>query len=248
MTAKPLPAYLTDRFRTWRNTRFVEDQAWYARLAQAGQAPRTMLISCCDSRVDPIQLFAGEPGDFFVVRNVANLVPPSLPDRRHHGTSAAVEFAVTQLGVAHIVVLGHSGCGGVAACLDMAHDHPPASGTDGGAHDHDPVRAAHEPGESASASAAASGPGSRVSYIGNWLQLLLPAARGVEGRGLARADALRELEHAAVRTSLDNLMTFDFVAQAVRDGRLTLHGAWIDIGAGRLSMLDPAGARFVTVS
>ncbi|MEZ5651699.1 MAG: carbonic anhydrase [Burkholderiaceae bacterium] len=240
MSAKPLPAYLTDRFRAWRNTRFTEDKAWYARLAKAGQNPRTMLIACCDSRVDPIQLFAGEPGDFFVVRNVANLVPPSNPDRRHHGTSAAVEFAVTQLGVAHIVVLGHSGCGGVSACYDMIDD---GHGHDDHVHD---GTADQDPVDVADIEAPGSGPG-RISYIRNWLQLLLPAARGVGARPRHREDALRELEHMAVRTSLANLMTFDFVAEAVADGRLTLHGAWIDIAVGQLNMLDPAVDRFVAV-
>ncbi len=238
MSAKPLPGYLTDRFRAWRNTRFVEDQAWYARLARSGQNPRTMLIACCDSRVDPIQLFTGEPGDFFVVRNVANLVPPSVPDRRHHGTSAAVEFAVNQLGVAHIVVLGHSGCGGVSACFDMATGQP---------HSHVPTAPAAAAANEAQADDVSDDAGERVSYIGNWLQLLLPAARRVGEKRQPREAALRDLEHAAVRTSLDNLMTFDFVAEAVREGRLTLHGAWIDIGAGRLNMYDAAVGSFVTV-
>ncbi|MEZ5659806.1 MAG: carbonic anhydrase [Burkholderiaceae bacterium] len=245
MSAKPLPAYLTDRFRAWRTTRFAEDRAWYARLAKAGQNPRTMLIACCDSRVDPIQLFAGEPGDFFVVRNVANLVPPSNPDRRHHGTSAAVEFAVQQLGVAHIVVLGHSGCGGVSACYDMVctehgHDHEPV----------DPAAAqivADAPAARVDLDAGPAAEQGRISYIGNWLQLLIPAARSLSAKRRNHAEALRELEHQAVRTSLANLMTFDFVAEAVTDGRLTLHGAWIDIADGQLKMLDPLQDRFVSV-
>jgi len=115
----PLPGYLAERFAAWRESRFADARAWYARLAAKGQSPRTMVISCCDSRVDTVQMFGAEPGDLFVVRNVANLVPPYTPDHRHHGTSAAVEYAVGTLGVAHIVVVGHSGCGGVAACDAM---------------------------------------------------------------------------------------------------------------------------------
>ena len=115
----PLPGYLVERYRAWRALRFADNRAWYARLAAEGQRPRAMLISCCDSRVNANEMFGAEPGDLFVVRNVANLVPPYSPDHQHHGTSAAVEYAVNVLKVAHIVVVGHSNCGGVGACHDM---------------------------------------------------------------------------------------------------------------------------------
>jgi carbonic anhydrase len=115
----PLPGYLIERYRAWHALRFSENRAWYARLASEGQRPRTMMISCCDSRINILEIFAAEPGDLFVVRNVANLVPPYNPDHQHHGTSAAVEYAVNALKVAHIVVVGHSNCGGVGACHDM---------------------------------------------------------------------------------------------------------------------------------
>lgn len=119
MNAKPVPNYFVERFRAWRSNRFEDSKAWYARLMSEGQRPRAMLISCCDSRLDTVSMFGAEPGDLFVVRNVANLVPPYAADHSHHGTSAAVEYAVTALKVAHIVVVGHSSCGGVKACHDM---------------------------------------------------------------------------------------------------------------------------------
>jgi carbonic anhydrase len=118
-TASPLPGYLIDRYRSWHAQRFTDNRAWYARLASEGQRPRVMMVSCCDSRVNVVEMFGAEPGDLFVVRNVANLVPPYSPDHQHHGTSAAVEYAVNALKVAHIVVVGHSSCGGVRACHDM---------------------------------------------------------------------------------------------------------------------------------
>jgi len=117
--ASPLPGYLVDRYRAWHQLRFAENRAWYARLAAEGQRPRAMMISCCDSRLNVVELFGAEPGDLFVVRNVANLIPPYSPDHQHHGTSAALEYAVNALKVAHIVVVGHSNCGGVHACHDM---------------------------------------------------------------------------------------------------------------------------------
>ncbi len=117
--AKPLPAYLVQRFLGWRATAYQDNKAWYRRLAESGQHPRAMVISCCDSRVHVTSIFGADEGEFFIHRNVANLVPPYNPDGQTHGTSAAVEYAVTSLGVAHIVVLGHSNCGGVKGCHDM---------------------------------------------------------------------------------------------------------------------------------
>ena len=117
--ARPLPAYLIQRFHGWKATTYAENKAWYRRLAESGQHPRAMVISCCDSRVHVTSIFGADEGEFFIHRNVASLVPPYNPDGEYHGTSAAVEYAVTSLGVAHIVVLGHSNCGGVKGCHDM---------------------------------------------------------------------------------------------------------------------------------
>jgi carbonic anhydrase len=119
LQARPLPQYLVERYRGWRARRWEENRAWYARLAADGQHPRAMVIQCCDSRFNVAEMFGAEPGDLFIVRNIANLVPPYGPDHNHHGTSAAVEYAATVLKVAHIVVVGHSMCGGVQACHDM---------------------------------------------------------------------------------------------------------------------------------
>lgn len=102
--------------------RRFREGAWQARrelfddLAR-GQHPRAVLIGCCDSRIDPAVIFDALPGELFVIRNVANLVPPYGPDTRYHGTSAALEFAVRTLGIDNIVVLGHGACGGAAALI-----------------------------------------------------------------------------------------------------------------------------------
>ncbi len=117
--AKPLPAYLVQRYHGWKATTYAENEPWYRRLAEGGQNPRAMVISCCDSRVHVTSIFGAEQGEFFIHRNIANLVPPYQPDSDHHGTSAAVEYAVTALKVAHIIVLGHSNCGGAEGCHDM---------------------------------------------------------------------------------------------------------------------------------
>ncbi|NOR62446.1 MAG: carbonic anhydrase [Rhodobacteraceae bacterium] len=117
----PLPEYLVTRYRDWKTGLFLEKQEKHARLATEGQSPKVMVISCCDSRVHVTSIFGAETGEFFIHRNVANLVPPYTDDNAHHGTSAAIEFAVTALKVEHIIVLGHSQCGGVRHCHDSCH-------------------------------------------------------------------------------------------------------------------------------
>lgn len=110
-----LPPRLLDGYRSFRSGRLATEQARYRELAETGQSPETMVIGCCDSRVSPEVIFDARPGELFVVRNVANLVPPYQPDNNAHGVSAALEFAVQVLRVKHIVVLGHAHCGGIKA-------------------------------------------------------------------------------------------------------------------------------------
>lgn len=213
--AHPMPGYLIDRFRSWRRVKFEDAKSWYARLMEDGQRPRAMLISCCDSRLDTVSMFGAEPGDLFVVRNVANLVPPYAPDKDHHGTSAAVEYAVNVLHVAHIVVVGHSHCGGVKACHDMC-------------------------------SGAAPELERTSSFVGRWMDILRPGYERVREKGLEGGEALRELELESVRTSIDNLASFPFLREAIDNGKLTVHGAWIDIAEGDLYTLGGEG-RFAPI-
>lgn len=117
--ARPLPPFLAERHRQWRAALPQVDRARLAELAVGGQHPQAMIIACCDSRVMASEMFAAAAGEFFVHRNIANLVPPFQPDGRQHGTSATIEFAVTTLRVAHLIVMGHYGCGGVKGCHDM---------------------------------------------------------------------------------------------------------------------------------
>ena len=119
LQARPLPSYLIKRYHGWKATTFAENKSWYSRLAEEGQRPRAMVISCCDSRVHVTSIFGAETGEFFIHRNIANMVPPYEPNSDHHGTSAAIEYAVTGLHVSNIIVMGHSICGGVKACHDM---------------------------------------------------------------------------------------------------------------------------------
>lgn len=213
--ARPLPTYLLQRFHGWKATAYSENKSWYRRLAEEGQRPRAMVIACCDSRVHVTSIFGAEQGEFFIHRNIANLVPPHAPDGDHHGTSAAIEYAVTALKVSNLVVLGHSNCGGVKGCHDMC------AGT------------APELEE-------------KTSYVGRWMDMLRP---GYERLSPETDDAkrLRMLEKEAIKISLENLMSFPFVADAVTAETLSLHGAWFDIKEGELEVYDPPSDQFVPV-
>lgn len=108
-------------FKSFRETYYEEQPDFYRSLVEKGQKPDVMVIACSDSRVNPSIIAKAEPGELFIVRNVANLVPPYEPDSHYHGTSAAIEFAVRDLNVEHIIVLGHSHCGGIR-CLCEGHE------------------------------------------------------------------------------------------------------------------------------
>lgn len=109
---------MIDGFKDFHHTYYEERPDFFDTLVEKGQSPKVMLIGCSDSRVTPTSLYGNEPGDIFVVRNVANLVPPAEQDGHLHGTSAAVDFAVSHLEVEHIIINGHSHCGGMKALLN----------------------------------------------------------------------------------------------------------------------------------
>lgn len=124
--ARPLPPTLVQRYHGWKATTFTENESWYRILANEGQHPRSMMISCCDSRVHVTSIFGADQGEFFIHRNIANLVPPYTSDGGQHGTSAALEYAVSVLHVAHVMVMGHSSCGGIKGCDEMCSGKSPA--------------------------------------------------------------------------------------------------------------------------
>ncbi len=116
---------LIEGFQRFRADYFEANRARFERLAGRPQHPRYAIVTCCDSRIDTTRVFDAIPGEVFLIRNIANLVPPYEPDQHHHSTSAAIEYAVRILKVGQFVVLGHAGCGGIQALLD-----PPAPRTD----------------------------------------------------------------------------------------------------------------------
>lgn len=127
---KTLPPVIVSRYRGWRATTYEENKTWYHQLAEVGQSPRTMVITCCDSRMQISSLFNLDMGEVFVHQNIANLVPTYKPDGAQHGTSAAIEYAVKVLKVASIIVLGHSNCGGIKGAHKMFSSQSESDGQD----------------------------------------------------------------------------------------------------------------------
>lgn len=114
------PKQLIEGFARFREMHFAKDDTLYRELVEQGQTPKTLVVGCCDARVDPAIILDCAPGDLFVIRNVANLVPPAEDQGHYHGTSAALEFGVCELNVEHIIVLGHAQCGGIHALMEGA--------------------------------------------------------------------------------------------------------------------------------
>jgi carbonic anhydrase len=112
------PKHLLEGYKAFATQRLPAEQSRYRELSVKGQSPEVMVIGCCDSRVSPEAIFDVGPGELFVVRNIANLVPVYQPDANAHGVSAALEYAVTVLKVKHMVILGHAQCGGIRAFVD----------------------------------------------------------------------------------------------------------------------------------
>lgn len=110
--------YLIKGYKNFRHRYFEKDKALYENLVTVGQRPRYLIVACSDSRVDPAIILDCKPGDLFVIRNVANLIPPCEFDSHYHGTSAALEFGICGLGIRDIIILGHSQCGGISALLE----------------------------------------------------------------------------------------------------------------------------------
>ena len=214
--ARLLPKSYILRYHGWKATEFEENQSWYTRLADGGQHPRAMVISCCDSRVHVTSIFGAETGEFFIHRNIANLVPPFNPNKDYHGTSAAIEFAVKALGVAHIMVIGHSDCGGVRGCHAMCSGKAP---------------------ELLETS----------SFVGRWMDILRPGYEEVAAKGGSEDEQIAALEHKSVVVSLQNLMTFPFIAERVESHELSLHGLLWNIRDGHMECYDGAEDTFVRI-
>ena len=178
---------------------YAENKRKLSKLAKQGQSPKIAIVSCSDSRVDPTTILDCEPGDLFVIRNVANLIPPCESCDNFHGTSAALEYAVNNLEVESIIVLGHTQCGGIKALVDT------------------PPHAIPE------------------TFTSKWMQQLEDVRNEVlENTEGSIESHYHDCEQKGVLQSLNNLMTFPWVQERVRTGKLYIHGWHYDLGDGSL--------------
>ena len=210
-----MPDYLVQRYYGWKATTFANNKSWFHKLAEDGQHPRAMIISCCDSRVHVTSIFGSDAGEFFIHRNIANLVPPFKKDEDYHGTSAAIEYAVKSLKIPHIIVLGHSTCGGVKASYDYFSGNAPNLKEDS-------------------------------NFVASWLEILRPSFNSVSNE-LSDEHKISKLEKEAVLTSVKNLTTFPFIKEALKEGSLSIHGLWHNIGTGELMYYDNKTNDFIFV-
>ncbi len=224
----PLPRDLIEGHKRYLRDIHGPERGRYRQLAEMGQTPTALVIACCDARVDVSKIFDAGPGELFIVRNVANLVPPYEPEGIYHGTSAAIEFSVLGLKVPHIIVLGHSHCGGIAAFRKQQEE----GAGDGHAHAHDDHGSPSFLGEG-------------DSFIARWMCLL----KGVDmnEQDVAAHGSHTALELAGIRSSLGKLRSFPALKEREEQGLVSLHGLHFDIADGRLLALDPKTDRFVAL-
>ncbi len=206
---------LISGYREFKANYLGEENREWLKVAGEKQDPKVMMVACSDSRVHPAILTRTALGELFMVRNVANVVPPFEEgggDSTYHGTSAAIEFAVNHLQVEHIIVMGHSGCGGIGALMDKSI----TEDTKG------------------------------YSFIRPWMKIVEEAREfsELEEVSMSRESKIATCEKRAILISLNNLVSFPWVKDAVKGGKLQLHGWYFDIKSGVLSEYKHGAEKF----
>jgi carbonic anhydrase len=201
--------HLISGYQKFRDEYFTATNSAFQDLVYHGQQPKIMVIACSDSRVDPAIILNCRPGDLFVVRNVANLIPPYEEDSStHHGTSAALEFAVCVLEVKHIIVFGHTQCGGIKSMFDHTTD--------------------------------------QKSFITKWMDLARPAYHEVCDKYdyLGEAEQVNVCGKYSLINSLQNLLTFSWVEEKVKAGKMFIHGWYFDLETGTIQQVNQKHSGF----
>jgi len=201
-------------YQVFRDKYFKENKEIYHELVEKGQHPKTLLISCSDSRVEPSLILQTPPGELFTIRNVGNLVPPYEQDDHHyHGVSSALEYGVKVLKVENIMIMGHAHCGAIQAAIDT-EGNPDSLGTE---FLHHWVEIAQETFEKPRCCSESIKSGNRIPH---------------------------EIEQASVVNSMDNLMTFPFIEKEVSAGNLKVYGLYFTIETGELTAYNRKTGQF----
>ena len=211
--------FLKEGFKDFKKNYYENDKSYIDKLIKSGQKPKFMVIACSDSRVDPAILFQTKPGEVFSVRNVANLVPPYSPDKGLHGVSAAIEFGVADLKIKDIIILGHAHCGGITAlCNNFTADM-------------DKSLNKKTPRE----------------FIDSWMNIASPILSKVNLK-----DSSEPLQHfiekESIKNSLQNLKTFPWIIERIKNKELNIHGWWFDLKSGELFCFDENNNNFVNIN
>ena len=199
----PLPEFLVNRYKKWKSTSYLKNEDHFKKLASEGQNPSSMIISCCDSRVHVTSIFDVDEGEFFIHRNIANLVPPYSAEDKYQATSAALEYAIKELKIKHLIILGHSDCGGIKNAYNIYKNN---LNTD-------------------------------YQFINTWLSILKPVLNDISGN-TAEQNKIKKLEEESLKNSINNLFSFPFIKEAVKNNTLTIHGLIHDIGSGQLKYFN----------
>lgn len=209
-----------EAMKSFKTRYYQQEPEMMRRLSQQGQNPKALVIACCDSRVDPALLFDAQPGDLFVVRNVANLVPPFCLSSQPDGISTAIEYAIRDLRVQHVIVMGHAHCGGVKALLNMSS---------GQKLNRDFI-------------------GNWVSIAER--ACLFPSENAGQTESVSVEQLMEYpylVERAAIKGSLKNLLGYPWIKSVVEEGKLELHGWWFDLESGDLWVCDAETETFMPV-
>lgn len=208
---------LIDGFKRFK-TKFVEGKSeQYQALAHQGQSPKALIIGCCDSRVDPALTLDCDPGDLFVVRNVANLVPPYSRERLYASTSAALEFGILSLNIEHIIIIGHSTCAGIKAVLEKARAHSQG-------------KASETP----------------TSSIDQWMNNAIAAAEATikENDHIPEEDQHCICSRKSLVKSLENLKTYPWIKERLASNSLTINGWYLHLSDASLERYCEENQRF----
>ena len=197
---------LLNGFQNFKKKYFSNERDLFLNLVKHGQEPKTMIISCSDSRVDPAILFDIKPGDLFIVRNLANLVPPYKSDNVFHGVSSALEYAVKNLKVQNIIILGHSSCGGISSLCRFCKKEAEKQNS----------KVKNE-----------------TEFIENWVKISKDALIDLDFSKWP-GDTQQMAEQLSIKNSLNNLKSFPWISKLLDEKKLEIHGWWFDMEDAKL--------------
>ncbi|MBH87876.1 MAG: carbonic anhydrase [Pelagibacterales bacterium] len=206
-------------FKDFKKNYYERDKETILNLVKNGQKPKILVIACSDSRVDPAILFQAKPGEIFTIRNVANLVPEYNPDGGLHGVSSAIEYAVRDLKVENIIILGHAHCGGIAALCDTFIKDKSKIETEE----------------------------TKREFISDWVNIAANIKNNINLHD--SIESLQHIaERESIKNSIKNLYTFPWVLKSIRENKLNIFGWWFDLENGEILSYDDKNDKFFNIS